>query len=414
MEITRRDFLQNTFAVLSATSALSFMSPRTVLAQAAMDGSAPATRRLVLVQLQGGNDGINTVIPYRDPAYTRNRVNLRYNSNEALPIGGGGMALHPSMTALRDLYNVGRVAVIQGVGYPNPNRSHFESTDIWETAAADPYGYNARLGWAGKLLDEIHDLRGGLTQGVSISDQLPLSLISEKSVGQTIDDADQYRIQVNLSTEKANLLTAYRTMYDLAATEADAVKTVRRTGSDTFYSTIQFQEAIRTYQSFASYPTGGLGPQLQSIAKMIVGNSPTQVYHAIIGGFDTHTNQRYGHGQLLKNLSDSLAAFYTDMEKHNRHQDVTVITFSEFGRRTYENGSSGTDHGAASVMFVTGGLVKGGFYGNYPSLTDLDDGDLKFNVDFRSVYATLIRNWMGADATKLLGAPYPILDFFAG
>lgn len=411
MDLTRRHFLENTFALLTAVTATSVVSPRSVLAQAATDGDAPRTRRLVLVQLQGGNDGVNTVIPYRNPAYARNRYNLRYSSQEVLPIGTGGMALHPAMSSLRDLFDVGRVAVIQGVGYPNPNRSHFESTDIWETADVDPYDYDSRIGWAGKLLDQIHDLRGGLTQGVSISDQLPLTLISEKSVGQTLDDANNYQILISQATEKAQLMSAYRRMYNAAPQEPDALMTVRRTGYDTYYSTQQFQNAVRNYQPFATYPGGGLGPQLQSVAKMIVGGSATQVYHTVLGGFDTHTEQRGGHGNLLNNLSSSLTAFYRDLEGHKRHEDVVVVTFSEFGRRTYENGSAGTDHGAASVMFITGGLVRGGFYGNYPSLTDLDDGDLKHNVDFRSVYATLIQNWMGANAAQLLEGTFPVLGF---
>jgi uncharacterized protein (DUF1501 family) len=411
MESTRRDFLQKTFAMLTTATAMS-VAPSSVLAQAAAEGSAPATRRLVLVQLLGGNDGLNTLIPIKDPAYARNRYSIRYTSTNTLPIGDGTVALHPAMTALRDLFNTGRVAVLQGVGYPNPNRSHFESQDIWETADIDPFDYDSRIGWAGKLLDQIHDMRGGLTQGVSISDQLPLTLISEKSVGQTIDDADKYQIQIPLSSEKNNVMLAYRNMYmNEIMTEADAVRNVRRTGGDTYTSTIQFQNAIRNYAPAATYPGGGLGPQLQSVAKMIVGNSPTQVYHTALGGFDTHTNQLGSHYGLMQNLSASLAAFYRDLQGHGRHEDVTVVTFSEFGRRTYENGSAGTDHGAASVMFVTGGLVRGGFYGDYPSLTDLDDGDLKYNVDFRSVYATLIQNWMGANATELLGAGFPILGF---
>jgi uncharacterized protein (DUF1501 family) len=411
MEITRRDFLQNTFAMLTASTAVSLASPRSVLAQAAEDGDAPKNRRLVLVQLQGGNDGINTVIPYTNGSYTRSRSSLRYYSNEVLPLGVGGLALNPALRSLRDMFDAGRVAIIQGVGYPNPNRSHFESSDIWETADIDFASYNLRIGWAGKLLDQIHDSRGGLTQGVSVTDQLPLLLVSEKSVGQTIEDASHYQIQIPVATEKTNLYKAFQNMYTVPAEDGSAVKTVRKTGEDTYYSTIQFQEAVKNYQPYATYPGGMLGPQLQSVAKMIVGNSGTQVYHPVLGGFDTHTNQRYNHGVLLQNLSDSLSAFYQDLEGHNRHEDVVVVTFSEFGRRTYENGSNGTDHGAASVMFITGGTVKGGFYGSYPSLTDLDDGDLKFNVDFRSVYATLIQNWMGADATALLGGAFPILGF---
>jgi uncharacterized protein (DUF1501 family) len=211
--------------------------------------------------------------------------------------------------------------------------------------------------------------------------------------------------------DRNRILTSFNKIYGATPQENERHQFVRSTGMDTYEGTTAFQNAIRNYQPKASYPGDGLGPELQSVARMLIGGSPTQVYHTTLGGFDTHSSQRGQHGNLLTNLSNSLAAFYTDLQAHNLHEDVTVVTFSEFGRRVAENGSDGTDHGAASVMFVTGGLVKGGLYGNYPSLTDLGDGDLKFNTDFRSVYATLIYNWMGGDPDTLLGATYPRLGF---
>ena len=410
MPSTRRDFIQNTFAVMAAGSALPFLFPRSVFAQAAAGGDAPKNRRLVIVQLAGGNDGLNTVIPFRNGTYTKARPSLRYGSNEALPLGTTGLALHPAMRALRDLYDTGRLAVIQGVGYPSPNRSHFESMDIWQTA--DPK-LSRYIGWAGRLLDEIHDRQGGLAQGVALSDELPLSLIAEKALVQTMEDPEKYQIQVEdrLKTEKSALLAAYRNLYSAETRETEGRRYVRETGGETYTGTVGFQSAIRRYQPKATYPGGGLGPQLQDVARMLIGGAPGQVYHASLNGFDTHASQRGTHGNLMSNLSESLAAFYLDLRAHDRHEDVTVVTFSEFGRRVFQNGSDGTDHGAASVMFVLGGLVRGGMYGNYPSLTDLDDGDLKHNVDFRSVYATLIDNWMGADADVALGGAFPRLGF---
>ncbi len=406
MKTTRRDLLQKTFAFAAAGAAWPLVAPRAVLAQAAAQGAAPKTRRLVIVQLSGGNDGLNTVIPFKDARYPQYRPTLGINSANLYTLGSTNVGVQRGMTGFRDLFTAGKLAVVQGVGYPNPNRSHFESTDIWETADTQ---LNKYVGWAGKLLDQIHDQQGGLAQGVAVSDELPVTLYSERSFAQTIDDPANYQIKAD--TDKDRLLAAYRDLYTVRPAESDDLKYIRDTGSQTYTGTIAFQNAIRTYQPMANYP-GNLGDRMQSIARMIVGGSPTQVYNTTLGGFDTHSNQAGGHYGLLQNLSDALTAFYTDLQGHNRHEDVTVVTFSEFGRRVMENGSRGTDHGAASVLFVLGGMVKGGLYGNYPSLSDLQDGDLKFNVDFRSVYATLVQDWMGADATTLLGADFPRLGFF--
>jgi uncharacterized protein (DUF1501 family) len=409
MITTRRDFIKNTFALIAAGAAAPLISPRSALAQAAAQGAAPKNRRLVLVQMQGGNDGINTVIPYKDPAYSAARTTLRYDSAKVLPITGTDLGFHPAMTGFRDLYDAGRLAIVQGVGYPQPNLSHFASTDIWETG--DPLLKDS-TGWAGRLLDEIHDLQGGLSQGIAISDQLPTSLISEKSSVRTMQDPSSFSIQIDdrWSGEKTPLLRAFSGMYAAAPQEDDNRRYARETANDTYASTISLQNALKTYRPSATYPNNDLARQLQSVAQMIIGGSEAQVYQVMIGGFDTHSNQLTDHGNALRDLSSGMTAFYADLQGHNLHEDVTTVTFSEFGRRVQQN-NGGTDHGTASVLFVLGGSVQGGLYGNYPSLTNLDGGNLRYNMDFRSVYSALISNWMGADPVALLGGSFPPLGF---
>jgi uncharacterized protein (DUF1501 family) len=366
------------------------------------------------VQLIGGNDGLNTVIPYRDPAYAPARPRRRVPKESVLPMeGNADLGFHPALTGLRDLYRTGHLAIVQGVGYPQPNRSHFESQTVWDSG--DPTLQNRTLGWAGRLLDQLHDLRGEVAQGIAIEDLLPLSMTPVSAPVQTVPDVAKFGIQFRdrFLSEKSAVLDAYQKLYAMAVPESEERGYARRISREAFEGSSTVLNAIQNYQPKASYPATAFGKQIQSIAQLILGGVTAQVYHVFQNGYDHHSDQLTKHGPLLQELGDSLSAFYQDLQAYHLEEDVTVVVYTEFGRRVQENGSLGTDHGVAGITFVFGGQVRGGLYGDYPSLTDLDEGDLKFNVDFRSVYATLIDNWLGGNSADLLGGTFPLLNFLS-
>lgn len=398
---TRRNFLKNTFAFAGATVALPALFPRSIFAQG-MSGASNTGRILVIVQMMGGNDGINTVIPFMDSAYHHARPTLGYSDTQVLAIDNSPVAFHPRMTALDKLYKEGHVAVIQGVGYPHPDLSHFRSTEIWQRA--DPTDTEL-TGWLGRFLDEEHD-RMLVDQGISIGTETPLHLASDKGFVASVEDVNQFQVgsdQVYL-TDRQNQLSALEQIYGLARDEPPFLQFVRTSSSEAVQETFRLQNAIKNSKSKATYPATGFGNSMRQISQLILGGASARIFNATIGGFDNHADQKNEHANLLGELSDTLAAFALDLQNNHRLQDVMVLTFSEFGRRVQENGSQGTDHGTASVLFAVGGGLTGGLYGSYPSLSNLDYGNLKFSTDFRSVYATVLDKWLGADADAILGS----------
>ncbi len=336
---------------------------------------------------------------------------LALKANDVVKIGDN-LGLHPAMKAMGALYEKGQVAVVSGVGYPNANRSHFHSMDIWQSA--DPeMKQRERSGWLARYFDADGHYKGNPLSGVVMGGNLPVALSSQNSPVSVIGNGRDFGFGQNGDRQKQ--MQALHALYQGGTVAGNNTEFISNVGNDVYTSTETIRKALQGYDPRANvaakYPQSGLADSLQTIAKLVTSDIGTRVFYANIGGFDTHANQPVGHANLLGTISEAVAAFYRDLALQGRDKDVMVMTFSEFGRRVKENGSTGTDHGAASCLFVIGGGVRGGTFGTYPSLTDLDDGDLKFTTDFRSVYGTVIDKWLGADSTKVLGGRYAPMKF---
>lgn len=400
---TRREFITRSSQGIGLL-AFSQFAPRFLVQSTLAATPAPEKDRsiLVLVQLAGGNDGLNTVVPFTDDRYHRLRPTLALGRAAVLPLNDD-LALHPACTALRNLYAAGKLGVVQGVGYPNPNRSHFRSTEIWETASRSEQF--AATGWIGRYLDhacagmpaDAHD-----PVAVHITNGVPQSLASEHphptfgllQNGGGRRDNEESRRMLEGMIEGAP-----------AADETNA-SFLRQTLMDTLVTERKVQRMIAAYRPTASYPGAPLAAALRNIAALIAAGLPTRVYFVSLSGFDTHSNQLTTHAGLMTQLSESLAAFQQDLEGHKLDGQVTTMTFSEFGRRPSENESRGTDHGTAAPLFVMGSRVRGGIYGATPALDVARNQDLTFTTDFRSVYATMLEQWLGAPAEPVLGGKF--------
>ncbi len=419
---TRREFLNNGlgFVALGLSMPTLLMSATQAIAAEKTAGTTGKNggKILVVIEMAGGNDGLNTVAPVSDPLYAKLRPTIGVKADEAVKIDNG-LALHPGMGALGKLYEKGQLAVVTGVGYPNPNRSHFQSMDIWQSG--DPtLDARERSGWLARYFDEDGHFQGDPLAGVSLGGSLPLALWSRNSSASVIGQARDFGFEARGNAREQQLATL-KTLYDQSGIEggtvaAGAADFIRNVGDGIYGSSDALKAALKNYDAKAAkgagYPNNnGLANGLQTVAKLITGGLGTRVYYLSMGGFDTHANQPGQHAYLLNQLAEAVAAFNADLELQGRGNDVVVMTFSEFGRRAQENGGAGTDHGAASVMFVTGSSVKGGVHGDYPKLDDLDDGDLKHHTDFRSVYATVLGNWLQVAPAKVLGGEFPSLKF---
>ena len=412
MSITRRGFIVNGLGFVS----LGMTMPSVLFkaSQALADAPAPRGKTLVVLEMAGGNDGLNTVIPTgaEFALYQKARPNIGIPKDQIVDIGNG-LGLHPSLTPLAELFKKGKVAVITGVGYPNPNRSHFVSMDIWQMG--NPKNGTSRDGWLGRYLDADGHFKGNPLGGITLGSELPLALRGQNVCSCVVDSNGSADLAAR-APDAAAQIASFRQMYQSGTMAAGATDFIRNVGGEVYTSTDAIKAAFKKYDSVAgqkaNYPVrNGLANNLQAISRMICGGLPTKVYYTITGGFDTHANQLRGQNYALSQVADNVAAFYRDLELQGCANDVTVMTFSEFGRRVHENASQGTDHGTASVMFVVGGAVKGGAFGSYPSLTDLDAGDLKFTTDFRSVYATMLDNWLGISSQKVLNSNFAPLKF---
>jgi uncharacterized protein (DUF1501 family) len=413
MSITRRNFILNGLGFVS----LGMTMPSVLFkaSQALADAPAPRGKTLVVLEMAGGNDGLNTVIPTgaEYALYQAARPTIGLTRQQIIDIGGG-LGLHPALAPLADLFKAGKMAVVTGVGYPNPIRSHFVSMDIWQMG--DPQKGSARNGWIGRYLDADGHFNGKPLGGIALGSELPLALQGE-NITACVVSADGSAGLGSKSPDTSAQMASFREMYQSAGTTAaGSTEFIHNVGNDIYTSTDAIKDAFKHYDTAAglkaNYPIrNGLASNLQAISRMICGGLPTKVYYTITGGFDTHANQPRGQEAALSVMADSVAAFYRDLELQGHANDVTLMTFSEFGRRVHENASQGTDHGTASVMFVVGSAVRGGSFGSYPSLTNLDAGDLKFTTDFRSVYATLLDNWLGTPSQKVLGGNYAPLKF---
>jgi len=400
-QTTRREVLSVGLTGLAAVSVgasvPTFVSKMAFAAPAA-NPNVSNDNILVVVQLSGGNDGLNTVIPVGNDAYYKARpvIGLKQRTLTLTD----GFALNPGMIAFKEMYDQGQLAIVNGCGYPSPNRSHFTSMHIWHTA--DPQGGTGN-GWLGHYLD--HQLRGSTNpmKAVNIGAELPQALVADSAPVPSIQSVDEFRVKTDEAT-RFDAKTEEQIIKDLNAVRAQspALEFLSRQATNAIVSTEQVRKLANGYKPDAEYPYN-LGQKLKLIAQLISGEFGTKVFYCEVGGFDTHANQNGGHEQLLANVTKSIQAFHKDLAAKGYGDKVTVMCFSEFGRRIGQNDSYGTDHGTAGPMFVSGAKVKSGMYGLYPSLTETDNGDLKYTTDFRRVYATVLDGWLNSDSTKVLG-----------
>jgi uncharacterized protein (DUF1501 family) len=338
---------------------------------------------LVFIQLNGGNDGLNTFIPYENPLYYDLRPKIALSKEDVIG-KNNGMAFHPALKNFADIQQNGDLSVIQNVGYPEPNRSHFRSQEIWQTASASNE-YKTE-GWLGRYLDlqcNEHEPTAGIN--IDTIDNLALKGLEPNSI--TVKDPNRFKIK-NISEDEVKL------------SENPQLDFVRKIASSVTEGSEEIQKALAKSISENSYPKTALAKNLEWIARLIKGNLNSKVYYSSLGGFDTHDNQLAIHNNKLTDLNDAVFAFYKDLKEASLLQNVTLVIFSEFGRRAKDNGR-GTDHGTAAPMFVIGGQNKGKIIGNNPNLEDLENGDLKHEVDFRSVYASLLKQKLDFDYTKI-------------
>lgn len=406
---TRREFLKQFGAASLVTLGA---TPPSFLARAAVAAEASKDERiLVLVQMAGGNDGLNTVVPFGRDEYYKARPGVGIPKGAVLKLNDE-LGLHPAMDGFKKLFDEGWLSVIQGVGYPNPDRSHFRSMDIWQSAK--PEKDDVSSGWLGRALDSTVEQQIGKVPGLAFgTDKLPLSLVASKINVPTVRDVKGYQLQLGPGNESA-LKSHKQALERIASRDATAgsdLDFLRRTARTAWSSAEKLKQVSASYKPATAYPGNGLGQKLRTVAEIISGDLGTRIFFVNLDGFDTHSQQANAHQALLAELSSAITAFVGDLKGHGLADRVLVATFSEFGRRVAENGSLGTDHGAASQMFVVSPKCKGGVIGAHPSLTDLDDGDLKFHTDFRSVYATLLDRWLSIPSESVLGGAFRPVEF---
>jgi uncharacterized protein (DUF1501 family) len=401
---TRRQFLIQTLQG-SSLVALGSVVPQFVArtAQAAPPGKDNV---LVVLEMTGGNDGLDTVIPYADDLYHKARPTLRQTKDVVIRLDDH-VGLHRGMLGFRQLWDKGQLAVVQGVGYPNPERSHFEAMDIWQSADTKRV---LTTGWLGRAAAESNDTTGGVPILHLGANRQPLALAGAPGGGAvTINDQNSFRLEI--ADSKAGRQKARRRLLeDLStpagkATEDDLASFVRRRQVQTL-TAVENLRALLEGPNAIPRQGSGLTQKLQLVAGLIAKGFGTRIFYVSLDGFDTHANEGPLHSALLAELADAVGGFFQTLKTTGHDRRVRLMTFSEFGRRVYENGSRGTDHGAASCLFVAGPSVKGGVVGKHPSLADLDAGDLKFHTDFRRVYATQLDGWLGCDSKAVLGAKW--------
>jgi uncharacterized protein (DUF1501 family) len=436
---TRRDFLRTTLlgGALSWTVP-SFVAQTFSALHAQADGSLTqvATGKdspiLVLIQLAGGNDGLNAVVPYTNDYYYKARPTIGIPANQVLTLNDT-LGLNPNLVGFKSLFDAGQLSIVNGVGYPNPNRSHFRATEIWQTASdEDRYLTD---GWIGRYFDNA--CQGcDPTVGVNIGPRLPQAFSSHTPTGISLENPDSYRFMGASPNDDESM--TYRNMVtpnpdDLFSGSnsgasvsmvsgtvtlqngQSALDFLERTAMDAQVSSDKIRAIASKTKNHSPYPRSGLSNNLQLVARLIAGGLPTRVFYVSQGGYDTHTNQRNGQDARLKELGESVKAFTDDLTAMGVFDRVMIMTFSEFGRRVTQNASGGTDHGAAAPMFLIGSHMKSGLLGAEPSLApaDLLDGDIKFNTDFRSVYASILQDWLKTNSLPILGRQFPTIPIVA-
>lgn len=398
MLLKRKEFIQ-----VGSLATASLMLPKFLKAFEGRSMVPLGNKVVVILQLSGGNDGLNTVIPVRNDLYYKARPKLGIAKTKALSLTDE-VGLHPALTGFKELFDDGSLAIMNSVGYPNPDRSHFRSMDIWHTASqSNEYWTN---GWVGRYLDAQCKGCDKPTQAIEIDDVLSLALKGENIKGIAVKDP---RRLYGTANEKF-----FRDIMKNHKDEAgeQPVDYLYKTMAETLSSADYIFQQSKLHPSNADYPKTDLGNSLKTIASLIYSEINTKVYYVSLGSFDTHINQDTQQQRLFTEMNEAVKAFVKDLKQQNRFEDVILFTFSEFGRRVEQNASGGTDHGTANNMFlVSGGLKQKGILNPLPDLSDLNEGDLKYKVDFKNVYATVLKKWLQADDKSILAKQYDYMNF---
>jgi uncharacterized protein (DUF1501 family) len=403
--MNRRDFLSSSLATGSLIGW--GLTVPTFLCRAA--AAVPLAKKpgardtiLVVLQLTGGNDGLNTVIPYADETYAKLRPTLKQPKAQIKKLNDH-IGLHPAMTGLADLYQDQALCVVQGVGYPNPDQSHFRSMDIWQAAST---AESLSEGWIGKALRGLPG--AGCFHLADKNESSPLALTGAPVRAPSITSLADFQLRTTAASgaDKKEQRSLIESVARPNAGQPSLLDFVKRTAVNTYDSSRRLQEIGSNYQPKVTYPNSPLAERLKLAAQLIDADLGARIFYVAIDGFDTHANQALAHSDLLRAVSDAMTAFYKDMAARGHKQRILLMTFSEFGRRARENGSKGTDHGSAAPMLLVGGRVKAGIVGEHPSLTQLEMGNLKHHTDFRQVYAGVLDRWLGVPSKEVLGGSF--------
>jgi len=412
---SRRDFVKGGVALVSiGTTANSFLKGAVAFAAEnrgyVVDPNNKKT--LILVQLAGGNDGLNTCIPISDPTYRSTRSTLAIPESSILPLDQG-FGLHPALVAMKGLWDSGKLAVVRGVGYPEQNYSHFKSMAIWQ--AGDPK-MQLDNGWLGRTLEKLESEQHDPFVGFNIGSSTPEEMRTPRIAVPSVRDPADYGVKVGGKlAEPTHARTATMLkLYEQYPSSSPYGVLLETTADSAISSSKMLQDAEKTYAPAVEYPDSSFASGLSVLAEAVVADLGMRVGHITLGGFDTHNNQASEHQDLMETLDAGLSAFYADLEAHGKADDVLVLTWSEFGRRVQQNANGGTDHGAGSMIFALGNGVKRGLYGDAPNLAALvDNGNVPYTTDFRRVYATVIEGWLGVPHEELLGQRWEQLGFLA-
>jgi uncharacterized protein (DUF1501 family) len=416
MKISRRAMIKDGLLVVSAGMMMPAIFSRGIASARAqsIEGShiaqAASDRTLIVVQMAGGNDGLSTVIPFTDSLYHQVRPTLAVPDTKVLPLDTR-LGLHPNLAPLKNLWDAGHMAIVEGVGYPNQSLSHFQAMDIWQTLDLDGVGSE---GWLGKLVSGWVDQQGHPFKALDIGVQTAQALSSISTPVPTVSSVNAYRVYPDpADTDNGNArLQALMKLYNTYPKSSPYAALLDTTALNAQDGSRALLNASSNYHAAVTYPDGPFAAGLKVLAEAIVQDLGLRVGYVTLGGFDTHANQQQTHDLLMKTLADGLSAFYADLAHHGKADSVVIMTWSEFGRRVEENGSQGTDHGTAAPMFVLGNPVNKGIFGEPPSLSSLDaNGNLKYTIDFRSVYATVLDRWLGASSKDVLGGSFSSQNF---
>jgi len=401
MTLSRKKFLQ-----ISSLASASFMVPGFLKSFAATTPASGSSKKLIILQLSGGNDGLNTVIPFRNDIYRSARPGIGLKNEDILGLTDE-IGLNHSLKGFKNLLDQSSLSIINGVGYDRPNRSHFRSMDIWQSASSSED--IVTTGWIGRYLDQsCPDCNTHNSLAIEVDDSLSLSMKGLRHSALAIRDPQQF-----YNAAKAPFLTAIADPSHNLEHGNGLPDFLRKTLRETISSAEYVNEHFNSGKPKQTYPDTAIGKRMKTIASLLLSNADTQVYYASHGSFDTHVGQRGRQDKLLAELDDAISAFVLEMKAAGLFNDVLIMTFSEFGRRVSENGSGGTDHGTAAPMFfISGSLKKPGIYNPIPDLSDLDDGDLKHSIDFRQTYSSVLSDWLKTDPDRILKSPSPGLALF--